>query len=174
MTTRWLGIAALGCFAVHGSYHVFARRWPDVLWGCHIAAVLIGVGALLERAELVAIGVLWLCFGNPLWILDITTGGELLPTSLFTHVGGLAIGLAVLNRLGMPRHAWLYATAAFLGLLLLTRLITPRAANVNLAFAVASGWEETFPSYSLYLLLMIAAGIATFAAAEFGLRKVLE
>ncbi len=173
MTTRWLGIAALVCFAVHASYHLLARRWPDVLWGCHIAALLVGVGALLGRAELVAIGVLWLCFGNPMWILDITTGGEFLPTSVFTHVGGLVIGLVALNRLGVPRHAWLYATAAFLGLLLLTRLVTPRGSNVNLAFAVAGGWEKTFPSYSSYLLLMIAAGTATFAAAELGLRKVL-
>jgi hypothetical protein len=67
----------------------------------------------------------------------------------------------------------LHATLAFLGLLLLSRLVTPRAANVNLAFAVAGGWEKAFPSYSSYLLLMISAGIATFAAAEFGLRKVL-
>lgn len=173
MKTRWLGVAALVCFAIHASYHLLAGRWPDVLWGCHIATLLVGIGALLERAEPVAIGVLWLCFGNPMWILDISTGGELLPTSPFTHVGGLVIGLWVLKRLGVPRRAWLHATAAFLGLLLLSRLVTPRASNVNLAFAVAGGWEKTFPSYPLYLLLMIAAGIATFAAAELGLRKAL-
>jgi len=173
MKTRWLGLAALGCFAVHASYHVLAGRWPDVLWGCHIATLLVGIGALLERAEPVAVGVLWLCFGNPLWILDVSTGGELLPTSLFTHVGGLVIGLLLLKRLGLPPHAWLHATLGFLGLLLLTRLLTPRAANVNLAFAVEHGWEKTFPSYPVYLLLLVAAGTATFALAQLGLRKVL-
>lgn len=173
MKTRWLGIAALVCFAIHAGYHLHAGRWPDVLWGCHIATLLVGIGALLERAEPVAVGVLWLCFGNPMWILDISTGGEFLPTSLFTHMGGLVIGLFVLKRLGVPRRAWLHATLGFLGLLLVSHLLTPRASNVNLAFAVAGGWEKAFPSYSFYLLLMISAGIATFAAAEFGLRKVL-
>ena len=42
--TRWLGVLALVCFAVHASFHVLSGRAPDVLWACHIAALLIGVG----------------------------------------------------------------------------------------------------------------------------------
>jgi len=170
---RWLGVLALACFAVHASFHVLSGRAPDVLWACHIATLLIGIGALVGRAEPIAVGVLWLCFGNPLWVLDVATGGEFFPTSLFTHVGGLLLGLVALKRLGFPHRAWLHATASFLGLLGLTRLLTPRSENVNLAFSVASGWEKTFPSYPLYLLLMMAAGTTTFFVAELGLRKVL-
>jgi len=170
---RWLGVAALACYAIHAGLHLYRGRFADALWGCHVASLLIAAGAFSELATPVAIGVLWLCFGNPIWILDLATGGELLPTSLFTHVVGFVIGILVLKRLGVPRHAWWKATLAFLGLLGLTRLLTPRAANVNLAFAVASGWEKTFPSYPLYMLLMVSAGAITFFAAEFGLRKVL-
>jgi hypothetical protein len=170
---RWLGVAALSCYAIHVGLHLYRGRFADALWGCHLASLLIAAGAFSERATPAAIGVLWLCFGNPIWFLDVATGGERLPTSVFTHLGGFAIGVLVLKRLGVPRHAWWKATLAFLVLLGLTRVLTPRAANVNLAFAVASGWETTFPSYPSYLLLMVSAGAVTFFAAELGLRKVL-
>ncbi len=170
---RWLGSLALACYAVHAGFHGYHGRFADALWGCHVASLLIAAGAFSERPTPVAIGVLWLCFGNPLWILDLSTGGELLPTSVFTHVGGFIIGVLLLKRLGVPRHAWWQAALAFLGLLGVTRLLTPRASNVNLAFAVAPGWERTFPSYPVYLLLMVSAGAVTFFAAELGLRKVL-
>lgn len=170
--TRVIGVLALVCFAIHAGYHVLSGRAPDVMWGCHIATLLIGIGALLGRAEPVAIGVLWLCFGNPMWVLDLSTGGEFLPTSLCTHVGGLVLGLWALKRLGFPHHAWLFATGAYLVLLGLTRLLTPRSANVNLAFAVESGWEKTFPSYPQYLALLVAGGAATFFVVGLALRKV--
>jgi len=170
---RWLGCLALACYAIHVGFHLYRGRHADALWGCHVASLLIAAGAFSARATPAAIGVLWLCFGNPIWILDLATGGELLPTSLFTHVGGFIIGVLVLKRLGVPRHAWWRATLAFLGLLGVTRLLTPRAANVNLAFAVAPGWERTFPSYPLYLLLLVSVGAVTFLVAELGLRKVL-
>jgi hypothetical protein len=171
---RSLGGLALGCYAIHVGSHLYHGRPADSLWGCHVACLLVAVSAFTRRATPAAIGVLWLCFGNPLWLLDVATGGELLPTSLLTHVGGFALGLLLLKRLGFPPGSWWQATLAFLGLLGLTRLVTPRAANVNLAFAVASGWERTFPSYPLYLLLMVSAGTATFFTAELGLRKVLR
>ena len=76
-------------------------------------------------------------------------------------------------------HAWLNQTArqvinvlAFLGLLLLTRLLTPREDNVNLAFRVAPGWEALFPSYPLYLLLLVGVGALTFFLVERGLQRV--
>jgi hypothetical protein len=170
---RWLGASAIACYAVHAGFHLYHGRPADALWGCHVASLLIAASAFSGRALPAAIGVLWLCFGNPMWLLDVTTGGELLPTSLLTHVGGFIIGILVLKRLGFPRDAWWKATLAFLGLLGFTRLVTPPAANVNLAFSVASGWERTFPSYPLYLLLLVSAGAATFFTAELGLRKVL-
>jgi len=170
---RWLGAAALACYAIHAGLHLYRGRFADALWGCHVASLLIAAGAFSERATPAAIGVLWLCFGNPIWILDLASGGEFLPTSFFTHGGGFIIGILVLKRLGVPRHAWWKASLSFLALLGVTRLLTPRAANVNLAFAVAPGWEKTFPSYPLYLLLLVTAGAVTFFAAELGLRRVL-
>ncbi|MGC4095259.1 MAG: hypothetical protein QM756_46520 [Polyangiaceae bacterium] len=170
----WLGVAALACYAIHAGSHVLAGRPAEALWACHVATLLVGVGALLRHATPIAIGVLWLSFGNPLWVLDLCTGGEFLPTSPFTHVGGFVLGCVALRRLGLPRGAWWQAMAAFIGLLLFTRLVTPPVSNVNLAFAVAPGWERAFPSYPLYLGLLLAAGSATSFITSLGLRRVLS
>jgi hypothetical protein len=75
--------------------------------------------------------------------------------------------------MGIPDHAWVFATLGYVVLIGLTRLCTPRAANVNLAFSVASGWEKTFHSYPKYFALLVAAATATFFVAEIGLRKAL-
>lgn len=168
-----VGVGALLCYAIHAGSHVLAGRPAEALWACHVATLLVGVGALLESSSWVAVGVLWLAFGNPLWILDLLTGGEFLLTSPLTHVGGLLLGLLALRRLPPPGVLWWKAVLAFAALLAVTRLVTPRSANVNLAFAVASGWEKIFPSYPLYLSLLLAAGAATFFVVELGIRRVL-
>ena len=170
---RALGFVALACYVIHAGSHVLAGRPAEVLWACHVATLLIGIGALRRNATLVSIGVLWLAFGDPLWVLDLLTGGEFLLTSPLTHVGGLVIGYIALTRLGLPKHAWHSAVLAFGLLLLLTRLVTPPRSNVNLAFAVLPGWERYFPSYPLYLMLLASVGAATFFVAERGLRRVL-
>lgn len=169
-----IGVSALLCYAIHAGSHVLAGRPEEALWACHVATLLVGVGALLENSSVVAVGVLWLAFGNPLWILDLLTGGEFLPTSPLTHVGGLLLGLLALRRLPPAGAIWWKAVLAFAALLVVTRLLTPASANVNLAFAVASGWERIFPSYPLYLSLLLVAGAATFFVTELGLRRVLS
>jgi len=170
----WLGLGALACYAIHAGSHVLAGRPADTLWACHVATLLVGVGALVESATVIAIGVLWLAFGNPLWALDLSTGGEFLPTSPLTHVGGFALGCLALKRLGVPKAAWWKAALAFVALLGLTRALTPRSANVNLAFAVAPGWERTFPAYPPYLAMLLGIGTAVFFVAEIALRRLLS
>jgi hypothetical protein len=167
-----LGVLGLLCYGVHAAFHVARGHGVDALWACHVATLLVSAGALAQRPRLAAVGVLWLAFGNAVWLVDLATGGEFFPTSLLTHVGGFAIGLVVLKRRGWPASSWWPAALGFLGLLLLTRLVTPRADNVNLAFSVSAGWEAIFPSYPLYLALLVGAGTLTFFVAELGLRRL--
>ncbi len=169
-----LGLIALGCYAVHAAFHAVRGHAFDALWACHIAVLLISAGAFLGQARWAAIGVLWLSFGNALWLLDLLGGGEFFPTSLLTHVVGLVIGVVVVRRLGWPFPSWWAAALAFLLLLGVTRALTPRAANVNLAFGVAPGWESLFPSYPAYLALLVAFGALTFFLVELGLRRALR
>jgi hypothetical protein len=167
MTRRQsLAFVAAGCYAVHAAVHLRRGEPYDLLWACHLAVLLVAAGLLLKRPALNAVGLLWACFGLPIWLLDTFTGGEFMPTALLTHVGALVIGMWGVRILGLPRGGAWKALAGYLGLWVLTRAITPASANINLAFHVHTGWEQRFPSYPAYFALLLAAGALTFAIAE--------
>lgn len=163
---RALGMVAFLCYAIHAAVHLHRGEPYDLLWGCHVAALLVGFGLLLGNATLNAIGFLWSCLGVPLWILDLSTGGTFMPTSPLTHLGALALGFIGVRKLGMPRHAAVNALAAFAMLWGVCRLVTPPAANINLAFRVHEGWETYFPSYALYFAMLLAIAAAVFVTVE--------
>jgi hypothetical protein len=170
---RAWGALALTFYAVHASHHVLRGHPEDLLWACHLGAVCVGVGLLARLPAVNAVGFLWLAVGDALWLLELAGGGELLPTSLLTHVGGLAVGAFGLTRLGMPRGSWLRAIVAFLVLQQLCRFVTPPAANINVAHAVWSGWEGVFPGYAAYQVALLAFGTAGFFAVEWLSRRAL-
>jgi hypothetical protein len=160
------GAAAIVCYGVHAAFHLSRGEPQDLLWACHIAALLVGVGLLIRSADLNAIGLLWSSFGTPLWILDLATGGEWIPTALLTHGAALAFGVYGIRRLGLPRAAAVKATAAFVPLWAITRAVTPPWANVNVAFSVYQGWEHTFTSYPPYFAMLLGLAFATFMIVE--------
>jgi hypothetical protein len=166
-TVNALGVIAIACYCVQAGTHLGRGEPQDVLWACHIAALLVGVGLLMGSATLNAIGLLWSCFGTPLWILYLATGGDLIAASFFTHGAALILGTIGVRRLGMPRGAAWKATAAFTLLWIATRALTPRWANVNLAFSVYDGWEAWFPSYPIYLAMLLVLGFAGLCLAEY-------
>ena len=169
-----LGIAALGCYAIHAGFHILNGRPEEALWMCHLGAALVGVGLLTSSTTTNAIGTLFLCVGTPLWVMYLAGGGEFYPTSCFPHIGGLAIGLYGVRRLGLPRGTWWKAVVALGVLILLCRLVTPPTANVNVAFAIYPGWEKYFPSHPIYLAVMMAQAAAYFLAFEYALRRWLS
>jgi hypothetical protein len=160
------GLAALGFYGVHAAHHLRHHQPEHALWACHLASVLVGVGLLAGSANANAIGFLWLVLGVPLWLTDPATGGPFLATSLLTRVGGLLLAVLGLGILGMPAQAWWKAVLAFVALQQVTRVLTPPAANVNLAFAVWPGWEGRFHSYVSYEALLVAAGLGGFFVVE--------
>jgi hypothetical protein len=168
-----LGLLALACYAAHAGHHLSQRRPENLLWMCSLASVVIGLGLVLSRPDLNAIGVLWLVVGLPLWLGDVATGGEFLPTSLLTHIGGLAIGIAGLTRMGLPHQVWWKALAAAFVLHLLCRRLTSPAENVNLAFAPWRGWEGLFRSHAVYVAAVAAVMALSFFTAEILLRRLL-
>jgi hypothetical protein len=161
-----LGALALGFYLVHAAGHALNGHIEDAFWACHLGAVLVAVGLMIGRRLPCAVGFLWLCVGDVFWGLDLATGGELIPTSILTHVGALLVGGVGVARIGMPRHAAICAIAGFLALQLLSRLLTDPATNLNLAHAVWPGWEATFPSYRAYQALLLSIGFASFLAVE--------
>lgn len=169
-----LGVLGVVAYAVHAAIHLVRGEPWDLLWTCHLGCLLTGIGLLAGSAAWNGIGLLWLSIGVPLWVLDLATGGELLPTSLLTHLGGLVCGLAGVRSLGLPRGTWLRALAALFALGALSHLVTPRRANVNLAHAVWSGWETVFPSYGVYAVAVLSGSAAAFLLTELGIRRALR
>jgi hypothetical protein len=172
--SRAWGALALAFYAIHAGHHLLRGHPEDLLWACHLGAVCVGVGLLARLPAVNAVGFLWLATGDALWLLDLASGGEFIPTSLFTHGGGLALGALGLARFGMPRHSWWRAMLAFLVLQQLCRFTAPPQANVNLAHAVWSGWEEVFPSTIGYQIMLLAIGAAACFAVERISRRVLD
>ena len=150
-----LGIAALGCYAVHAAYHLAHGQAENLLWACHFGAVLVGIGLVVSSATLNGVGALLLCMGTPLWLRDLVAGAKFMPTSCFTHIGALLIGLYGAWRLGMPQGLWWKSSAALMTLIVIARLVTPAEANVNVAFSIHPGWEPLFPSHKSYLTIMV-------------------
>jgi len=157
-----LGLSCLFAYALHGWHYIERQQAANLLWLCHLGALAVGLGLIRRASTLSAVGLLWLCIGTPCWLLDLFTGGEVVVGSVLTHVVGLAAGLFGLRRLGLPDGAWWKALVALAAVYVVTRALTPRAENVNLAFAVWPGWETWFPSYGVYIAFLVSVAAAVF------------
>ncbi len=163
---RALGAAAIAAYLIHGSTHVRLGAPEGMLWMCNTAVLLVGIGLITGRARAVAIGLSWLVVGDVLWLLDLWSGSDLLPTSLLTHLGGLGLAAAGVARLGFPRWTWPRAALCVALLQLVTRFSTPPRSNVNVVFAMYGGAARVFPSLNAYRPALLAAGAVLFALVE--------
>jgi hypothetical protein len=170
---KTLGIVAIGCYAIHATLHLLQGRPEDLLWACHLGALVVGIGLLIPSPSINAIGTFWLCFGTPLWLIDLATGGEFFPTSIFTHVMALGIGVAGIRTLGLPKNVWWKATGAAVALILISRFVTPAEANVNLAFEIPAASQKLISSHFAYLVFMIGAASLYYFGLEWAFRRWL-
>ncbi|HBP17112.1 MAG TPA: hypothetical protein DEA08_04855 [Planctomycetes bacterium] len=171
LVPRWWGLIAYAFYALHAIYFLAHDRPGNLLWGCHMACLGVGTGLLLRSPVFNGLGVLSLVFGTPLWVLDFMTGGEFLPTSMGTHLGGLALGIAGVRSLGIPRFTWLKLVALTALLMTLSRVVPPAALeNVNLCMGPPKGWEDELPGYPVFGAIVLGGAAAQFLLAELVLR----
>ena len=166
------GIVAIFFYLIHAGVLVYGREPYHIIWSCHLGCLLIGIGLLLARPWFLSIGFFWLIMGVPLWILNVLTGADFMLTSTLSHIGGLVIAFYGLRFIEIPRFSWAGATIGLVVLGSVTRMVTPEHANVNLSFAVWTGWEQAFPSYFWYVVLILSTSAATFWVMECIVRKV--
>lgn len=108
-----------------------------ILWGCHVATLLLALGLATRRRQLVAIATLYhVAAGLPGWLTDWIIGGHTTVSSLISHVMTPALGLWVLGGLRLPRGTLAGAIGFHAALLPLSAWLTPAALNVNQAFRV--------------------------------------
>ncbi len=172
-TLPWHGVVTLACWMIHGGNHVLRGTAHDLLWACNVAVPMLALGCFAGARVACAVPLLWLSFGTPIWLLDLATGANLIPTSLFVHVLAPLVGIAAIRRLGWPPRAWLSATLASASLLALTRLAGSPEPNVNLAFRIHDGWERAFGSHALFLTTLLGASALVFVTVDTAARRLL-
>ncbi len=160
------GALALLFFAIHAAALILNGEPYHLLWACHSGCLLLGVGLLASQPWLASVGLLWVLLGLPMWVIGLFTDRSYLLTSSLTHLGGPLVGIIGIRSLPLPRRSWLAASVALLLLWIVTRVATPPAANVNLAFRVWKGWESVFPSHVAYLLFLFVAATGLFFVVE--------
>src|SRR6185437_8352001 len=143
----------------------------DLLWACNVAMPLLAFGCFLAHARMCVCAFLFLLYGTPMWLLDLVAGGGMVLTSPLLHLGGLGLAAYAVWRLGWPPRTWLVAAGGAALVLAISALVTPPAANVNMAFSVYKGWEHWFPSHRVYLAGMWLGAASVFFVAERIARK---
>jgi hypothetical protein len=173
---RIAGVIALVFYAIHAFvyYALIAHAPEGALWACHVGCALVGIGCLIPRRVIVCVGTLWLTYGGIVWVIDLASGSGLIPTSVFTHVGGLIVAAYAVRCLGWTRGASLVATLALFAHLGITRVLTPARTNINLVFSVPPGWEARFPHFWSYFLFLFATAFVVFVSVDGILSRVLR
>jgi hypothetical protein len=175
MTARvGTGVAIL-CFlfyAAHATTLVIVGKWPLMLWSCHLACLLCGVGILRRNARFVSIAFLLLLLGLPMWTWNVVGGpGSLIWSSVFTHVGGLVIATMAVRRLGFVPGSWWRAAGLMVLLWFVTRLIVPEGASVNFAYGYFLEWAKAMP-YPVYLVQLLVDTTVILLMFEAGWRRL--
>ena len=166
------GILAIVFFLIHAAVLIHTGEPYHILWSCHLACLMVGIALLMQLPLLHAVGFFWLAMGVPLWLLNILTSRDYMLTSTLSHIGGFIIAVYGLRFERMPRFSWGVATAGLIVLGIVSRLATPQHANVNLSFAVWQGWEDTFPSYFWYVVMLLTIAALTFWILELIVRRL--
>lgn len=161
-----IGVVALLLYAPHALWQIAHHSAWDLLWVCDVALPMLAFGAFTGRPRAAVTAFLFLLYGTPMWLLDLLAGGAMVPTSPLIHVGGLAVAYVATRSLGWPPRSWMVGSAAAAIVLGLSRLLSPRAANVNMAFRVYEGWERYFSNHTLYLAGIWLSATALFWAVE--------
>ena len=115
-------------------------------------------GTLSREASRVRLAAIWTIPGLLVWFIYVVLAWGVFLTSTLAHVGGLIVAMIALRQVSewiAPRGAGLLA-----GILMSNSRRAssrPRTLNVNLAHAVQPGWEQAFPSYWIFWLVLTAS-----------------
>jgi hypothetical protein len=159
---RLLGFLPVIFFLAQTVHYWRVGGLGNLLWMCNVGNLLLAIGLFCGRTELIRAAAIWTIPGLVIWIRYVVLEYDYVFSSFLAHVGGIVIGLIVLSRVRMDGIAWLYAFTWYLIVQLAARLFTAPELNVNLAFRIQPGWEQTFSSYWKFWIVMsavVAAGL---------------
>jgi hypothetical protein len=151
---RVLGILPLIFFLAQGVHYWRIDQLGHMLWMCNVGNLLLALGLFLEKPLVIRFSAIWMIPGLFIWVIYVVLAWGVFLTSTLAHVGGLAVALIALSKVGMDRTAWRWAFAWYLVVQLASRFITRAELNVNLAHAVQPGYEQSFASYWTFWLVL--------------------
>jgi hypothetical protein len=166
-----LGMVALALFATREIVFILRGQRENGLWACYVALLLIGVGLVLRSAACNAVGTFWLTVGFPLWIVDMLAAGGTESTSVLTHISGVILGYIGMKQLGLPSRTWAFSILGLAALIVVSRPLTSAAENINFSYRVYEGVDRFFPSYWIYMLVLLGAFTAIFLLLQWSLPK---
>lgn len=130
-----LAALVLGVLALHALGKLEHGLLGEMLWACHVASLLVGIGMLTRRTWLIAIGTLFhLAVGLPAYLLDLIVLRTTTFTSVLAHTVPPMAGLLALRHEAWPRWTPLAAGSLYIVLIPISRWLTEPALNVNMAF----------------------------------------
>ena len=171
---RPIGILPLVFFSVQAIHYWQIDQLGHMLWMCNVGNLLLALGLFFEAVRMIRVAVIWIIPGLAVWFLFyiLPLWGTLLHGSIsyaqlfgvlsstLVHVGGFAVAIVVLRRVGMDARAWVFAFIWYLVVQLCSRLLTPAAMNVNVSHRIQEGWEPVFSVYwKFWLVLTLGIGL---------------
>lgn len=170
---RLLGFFPLAFFTAQALHYLQIHQLGHTLWMCNIGNLLLAIALFTDQKLLIRVAAIWMVPGVLVWFgYVVPTWGMLLTgrfsytelfgvlTSTFAHLGGFAVGMFGLRKVGVEVGIWRYAFLWYFIVQLISRLITPAILNVNLAHSIQPGWESSFNSYlKFWLVLSFLVGV---------------
>jgi hypothetical protein len=157
MKYRLLGFLPVLFFLAQAIHYWRINELGHLFWMCNVGNLLLAVGLFLEKPALVRVAAIWMIPGLIIWLVYVVMAWGIFFSSTLAHVGGLVVGMVAIRKFGMDRRSWLYAFGWYLLVQLLSRLLTPAALNVNLAYRMQAGWDQTFGAYWQFWLTLTLA-----------------
>lgn len=155
----WLGWAILATLAVYAASR--GPLLPEMLWSCHVATALVGLGLVTGSRRLVAAGFLFhAALGFPGFLLLVVAKQWFSAASAWVHVLPLAAGGAYLRGRELPRSTVLHSWLVLPLMLPISYWLTPAALNVNLAHGPWGPVAAYFPNRWVFYLLLAMVNLA--------------
>lgn len=151
---RLMGFLSLAFFLAQGAHYWRINELGHMLWMCNIGNLVLAIGLFLNNALLIRVAVIWMFPGLMVWLVYVALAWGMFLSSTLAHVGGLAVGIFAIRRVGMDRNGWRYALGWYLLVQFGSRVLTPANLNVNVAHHVDPEWQQTFNAYWKFWLVL--------------------